>query len=90
MCSGLGTLERQNNTAREKEAETEVENIALKTLNIVSTVNIVNMYCNIVKLSRGFFITIDLILRWRAALTLTSTRKKRTQTALKVIDCMRT
>ena len=51
MCSGLGTLERQNNTAREEE-ETEVENIVSRTLNIAFTANIVNMYCNIVILSR--------------------------------------
>ena len=34
ICSGLGTLERQNNTAREEE-ETEVENIVSRTSNIV-------------------------------------------------------
>ena len=44
MCSGLGTLERQNNTAREEEEEeeTEVENIASRVLDIVITINIVN------------------------------------------------
>ena len=31
ICSGLGTLERQNNTATEEE-ETEVENIVSRTI----------------------------------------------------------
>ena len=52
MCSGLGTLERQNNTARDEEEQTEVENIVSRTLDIAFTANIVNMYCNIVILSR--------------------------------------
>ena len=32
ICSGLGTLERQNNTATEEEEETEVENIVSRTI----------------------------------------------------------
>ena len=43
MCSGLGTLERQNNTAREEEEETEVENIVSRKLNIV--LKILNRKC---------------------------------------------